>query len=57
MEPHLYLASASPRRCELLQQIGVCFAIISVDVDESLLVGEQPADFVKRLALAKANEG
>lgn len=55
--PSLYLASTSPRRRELLQQIGVSFETLSVDVDETPLSQEAPADYVKRLALQKAQAG
>lgn len=51
----LYLASKSPRRRELLEQIGVRFAIVSADVDETRLVAEAPEHYVRRVALAKAN--
>ena len=52
----LYLASASPRRAELLEQIGIRPDKISgVDADESLLGGEVPRDAVKRLARIKAD--
>ena len=50
----LILASASPRRRELLDQIGVCYRVQVADVDETLLPGEAPAAYVTRLALAKA---
>jgi septum formation protein len=53
----LYLASTSPRRRELLQQIGLTFDVLKVDVDESVQTGESPADYVLRLALAKAAAG
>lgn len=53
----LYLASTSPRRKELLQQIGVSFDVLSVDVDETPLLQESPADYVQRLALQKAWAG
>ena len=53
----LYLASASPRRRELLQQIGVRFELISAPIDETPLPSEPPADYVRRLALAKAQAG
>jgi septum formation protein len=46
----IYLASASPRRRELLQQIGVAFRVISVAVDESVGSDETPFDYVARLA-------
>lgn len=54
---HIYLASASPRRQELLQQIGVEFTLLKVDIDETPLPGEQPEAFVRRLALQKAQAG
>ena len=50
----LVLASASPRRRELLGQIGVRFESRAVPVDESVRPGESPEDYVRRLALAKA---
>ncbi|MGB2131562.1 MAG: Maf family protein [Marinobacterium sp.] len=52
--PALILASASPRRRELLQQIGVEFSCFPVDIDETPKTGERPADYVARLALEKA---
>src|SRR5690606_33558862 len=50
----VYLASASPRRGELLRQIGVEFRVRAADIDESLLPGETPREYVLRLAAAKA---
>ena len=50
----LCLASASPRRRELLMQIGVPHLAQPADLDETPLVGEAPADYVERLARAKA---
>lgn len=50
----LILASASPRRRELLTQIGVSFELIVHDIDESVLAGETPVQYVCRLARAKA---
>lgn len=52
--PDLILASASPRRRELLQQIGVRFVVQVSDIDETPLPKEAPSDYVCRLALAKA---
>jgi len=52
--PIIILASASPRRAELLRQLGVDFQQCPVDLDESVGPGEAPLDYVKRLALAKA---
>jgi septum formation protein len=53
----VYLASGSPRRRELLRQIGVPFRLLEVSVDESVRPGEMPADYVARLAAAKAEAG
>lgn len=53
----LYLASGSPRRKELLNQIGVPFQVVKVDVDESWRTGEEPLDYVLRLAAEKAQAG
>ena len=53
----IYLASRSPRRRELLQQIGVDFDVIDVNVDEGRRPGEEAGDFVARLALEKARAG
>ena len=50
----IYLASASPRRRELLTQIGIEFELLTVDVDESVLVGEAADYYVKRVAQLKA---
>ncbi|MGD0889225.1 MAG: Maf family protein [Acidobacteriaceae bacterium] len=50
----LILASASPRRRELLAQAGYTFTVESADVDESLRVGEEPVAYVLRLAVEKA---
>ncbi len=55
--PRIYLASKSPRRRELLSQIGVEFSVLSVDVDESRLGNEAPATYVERVAIAKAQAG
>lgn len=55
--PSIYLASGSPRRRELLSQIGVQFDVLSVSVDESVLAGELAADYVQRVALDKAKAG
>lgn len=57
MSPSIYLASLSPRRSELLDQIGVDHEIVHIDVDETPLAGEVPAEYVIRLALAKARAG
>ncbi|CAM3756955.1 Maf family protein [Rheinheimera salexigens] len=61
MQPNMYpkiaLASASPRRRELLTQLGVEFQLIAANIDETPYTDEIPADYVQRLALAKAQAG
>lgn len=62
---HIYLASRSPRRREILTQIGVRYEMLLLrdssartpDVDESPHEGETPAEYVVRLAREKANVG
>jgi septum formation protein len=53
----LYLASGSPRRRELLTQIGVPFTVVSAAIDETPLTNESPASYVERLARGKAEAG
>lgn len=53
MAPFVYLASASPRRRELLAQIGVRYELLPAAVDEEVERGEPAADYVGRVALAK----
>jgi septum formation protein len=53
----IHLASQSPRRRELLTQIGIAHDVLAVTVDESPRPGEAPAEYVLRLALAKARAG
>ena len=53
----LYLASGSPRRRELLEQIGVPFSILPTSIDETPLPNEPAAAYVRRLACAKAQVG
>ncbi|MET1079216.1 MAG: Maf family protein [Pseudomonas sp.] len=55
--PPLYLASGSPRRRELLTQIGVAFATLDATIDETPLPSEPAHAYVARLALAKAHAG
>jgi septum formation protein len=50
----IVLASQSPRRAELLAQLGVTFRQTPAAVDETPAPGETPADYVERMALAKA---
>jgi septum formation protein len=52
--PLIYLASASPRRSALLDQIGVAHCVQPVVVDESALDSEPPDEYVRRLAMLKA---
>ncbi len=51
----LVLASSSPRRRELLERTGFSFTVVGPTVDESRQPAEAPADFVRRMAEAKAN--
>jgi len=53
----IILASGSPRRRELLKQLAVNFEVASADIDESLIEGEAPRDYVLRLSRKKALEG
>ena len=54
-QPQLVLASASPRRLDLLAQIGIQPDFVSAaDVDETPKKGELPASYARRLAIAKA---
>lgn len=65
LEPRIYLASRSPRRRELLAQIGVRFEMLMFrglpredpDVEETPLPGETPDAYVQRVTLAKAGAG
>jgi septum formation protein len=50
----LVLASQSPRRSDILRQAGIPFTVRVADVDESVLPGESPGTYVRRLAEAKA---
>ena len=53
----IYLASRSPRRRQLLKQIGVNFEMRPVSIDETMEKGEAPADYVCRMAQTKAELG
>ena len=53
----LYLASRSPRRRELLARLGCLFEVLDPDVPERRAPGESPADYVQRVAAAKAEAG
>ncbi|PLX78482.1 MAG: septum formation inhibitor Maf [Desulfuromonas sp.] len=56
MTPDLILASASPRRRELLERIGLTLEVVPSDVDETVVPDETPAVHVERLSRAKASE-
>ena len=53
----IYLASRSPRRRQLLKQVGISFEMRPVNIDEMMEKGETPADYVCRMARAKAEQG
>jgi septum formation protein len=53
----IYLASQSPRRRELLDQIGVRHRLLVAPVDETPLADESPEDYVRRMAISKAQAG
>ncbi len=50
----LVLASASPRRAELLRAAGIDFDVQPANIDEAMIAGESPAEYVSRLAEGKA---
>jgi septum formation protein len=52
--PFVYLASRSPRRVELLSQLGVICESLPADIDETQFAGETPEEYVTRLAREKA---
>jgi septum formation protein len=52
----LILASASPRRADLLTAAGFAFDVMPIEIDERVLAAERPTDYVVRLARAKARE-
>ena len=56
-EYSILLASGSPRRRELLTQLGVTFRVAPADIDESIIDGETPKAHVVRLAREKAQAG
>ena len=65
IQPRIYLSSQSPRRRELLKQIGINFEMLllrqdprrKLDIDESPLPDEQPGAYVQRLSREKALAG
>ena len=54
---YIYLASKSPRRRSLLEQIGISFELIEAEIDESSQRDELPQDYVMRMAKEKASKG
>ena len=56
-KPLIYLASKSPRRRELLSQVGVGYRCLTVDIDETPRPDEAPERYVVRMALEKAQAG
>lgn len=54
MNSSIVLASASPRRSELLESAGIAFSVAPADIDEESLPQEDPVDYVLRLAEEKA---
>lgn len=57
IDRHLFLASKSPRRAQLLAQLGLRFETIEIDIVEAPLPGEAAEDYVRRLAREKAGAG
>ncbi|MGB1298981.1 MAG: Maf family protein [Psychrobium sp.] len=57
MSASIYLASQSPRRRELLEQINISYELLSASIDETPLDNEAAANYVKRLAVEKARAG
>ncbi|MFO1385936.1 MAG: Maf family protein [Chitinivorax sp.] len=57
MSTNIYLASASPRRRELLEQLGILIEVLRTDIDETPLPGEVPLAYTERLARNKAEAG
>lgn len=56
-KPQIILASSSPRRQQLLEQIGMRFVVLPVNVDEVIMPGESPEHYVVRLAAEKSFRG
>lgn len=54
---NIVLASTSPRRRELLTQLGYDFSIVSPDIEEQKQASESPEQYVERLSLEKAQAG
>ncbi len=54
-ETNLILASASPRRAELLKQLGWNIEIVPLDIDETVNAGESPQSYCRRMAMEKSS--
>lgn len=52
--PHVILASGSPRRAELLSQVGIAYTVVVPDLDESTYKSESPREYVSRMSAEKA---
>ncbi len=52
--PVIYLASASPRRQELLHQVGIGFEVLAANIEEARRPDESPTEYVQRVAADKA---
>ncbi len=52
--PRIFLASASPRRWQFFQALGIPFSVLPADIEETQAPGESPISLVERLATAKA---
>lgn len=57
MDRQLYLCSQSPRRAELLAQLGVTYHLVNAPIEETVLPNELPQSFVVRMAVEKALSG
>lgn len=56
MMAEIILASASPRRRELLEQMGISYLVRVAEIDESVFVSESPIDYVRRVAAKKSQK-
>ena len=54
--PHIYLASRSPRRRQILEMVGIKFTLLDVEVDEDNHFADNPEDYVMSLSEKKARE-
>ncbi len=54
--PHIYLASKSPRRRQMLEMVGIKFTLLEIDVDEANHFANNPREYVINLSGKKAEE-